>query len=118
MTELVTTGGAPVMLGPEQGRIVTGGPVHARVLVAHDHPSYASTFEVIIAPGFDVGVHVHTNGEEMFYVIHGHIDVFCFEPVDRSVGDWRQWASPTGQTYLRGGPGAFMYVPPDFGHSG
>lgn len=41
MTELVTTGGAPVMVAPDAGRIVAGGPVHARVLVTHDHPSYA-----------------------------------------------------------------------------
>ena len=117
MTERVTTGGPPVTIAPDQGRLVTGGPVHARVLVTHDHPSFASTFEVTIAPGFDVGAHVHTDGEEMFYVVHGHIDVLCFEPVDRSTGDWHRWASPTGQTFLRGGPGAFMYVPPGTPHA-
>lgn len=117
MSDLVTAGGTPVMLAGDQGRIVTGGAVHARVLVTHDHPAYASTFEVSIAPGFDVGAHVHTNGEEMFYVIDGEMDVLCFEPVDRSLPDWRRWVSSGGQTFLRGGPGAFMYVPPGTPHA-
>ncbi len=47
--------GSPVMLPPEGGRLIAGGAVHARLLVAHDHPSYASTFEMTVAPGFDVG---------------------------------------------------------------
>ncbi len=47
--------GSPVMLPPERGQLIAGGAVHARLLVAHDHPSYASTFEMTVAPGFDVG---------------------------------------------------------------
>ena len=30
--------GAPVMLGSDGGRVINGGSVHARLLVAHDHP--------------------------------------------------------------------------------
>ena len=40
------------------------------------------------------------------------LDVLAFEPVDRAVGDWHRWESPTGQTFVTGGPGAFMFVPP------
>jgi len=101
--------GSPVMLPPEGGRLIAGGAVHARLLVAHDHPSYASTFEMTVAPGFDVGAHVHGNGEEMFYVIAGELDVLCFEPADRSLPDWHAWTSPSGQKFLHGLPGSFLY---------
>lgn len=108
--------GTPVMLAPDDGRLITGGAVHARLLVGHDHPAFASTFEMTIAPGFDVGAHLHTNGEEMFYVVAGEVDVLCFEPTTRS-GDWRDWRAADGRIYLRGEPGAFMYVPPGTPHA-
>ncbi len=47
--------GSPVMVPPEGGRLIAGGAVHARLLVAHDHPSYASTFEMTIAPASTSG---------------------------------------------------------------
>lgn len=109
--------GAPLMLPPDGGRIIGGGAVHARLLVAHDHPAYASTFEMQVAPGFDVGAHVHRNGEEMFFVLEGELDILCFEPLDRTEGDWHQWQDKSGTVYLRGGPGAFMYVPPGTPHA-
>jgi len=109
--------GSPVMLPPEGGRLIAGGAVHARLLVAHDHPSYASTFEMTVAPGFDVGAHVHGNGEEMFYVIDGELDVLCFEPADRSLSDWHAWTSASGETFLHGLPGSFLYVPPGVPHA-
>ena len=109
--------GSPVMLAPEDGRTIVGGAVHANLKVTLDHPSYASSFEMRVAPGFDVGAHVHGNGEEMFYVVDGQLDVFCFEPLDRSLGDWHEWTSSSGQKYLRGGPGSFMYVPPGVPHA-
>jgi len=56
--------------------------VHARLLVAHDHPAYASTFEMEVAPGFDIGAHVHRNGEEMFFVLEGELDILCFAHAD------------------------------------
>jgi hypothetical protein len=62
--------------------------------------------------GVGVGAHVHALGEEIFYVAEGELDVLAFEPVDRAVGDWHRWESPTGQTFVTGGPGAFMFVPP------
>lgn len=108
--------GTPVMLDLDDGQLITGGAVHARLLVAHDHPAYASTFEMTVAPGFDVGAHVHHNGEEMFYVVDGVVDVLCFEPTSRH-GDWHSWTAADGRTFLRGRPGAFMYVPPGVPHA-
>lgn len=106
-----------VMLMPGGGRQITGGGMDATLKVAHDRPSFASTFEVIVPPGYDVGAHVHTEGEEMFYVVEGQLDVLAFEPVDRSVKDWHEWESGSGEHFLRGGPGAFMYVPMDTPHA-
>lgn len=109
--------GAPVMLPPDGGRVISGGSVHARLLVAHDHPAYASSFEMSVAPGFDVGAHVHRNGEEMILVLEGELDILCFEPLDRAISNWHEWRDDSGQVYLRGGPGAFMYVPPGTPHA-
>jgi len=50
-------------------------------------------------------------------VLEGEIDVLAFEPADRSVADWHDWASPTGERYVRGGPGAFMFVPEGVPHA-
>ena len=52
----------------------------------------------------------------MFYVVAGEVDVLCFEPVTRE-GDWHEWRTRDGQTFLRGEPGAFMYVPPGTPHA-
>ena len=109
--------GAPLMLAPDGGQVISGGAVHARLLVTHDHPAYASSFEMQVAPGFDVGAHVHREGEEMFFVLEGELDILCFEPLDRTIANWHQWADPSGQVYLRGAPGAFMYVPPGTPHA-
>lgn len=43
--------GDPVMIAPDAGRLITGGVVQAWLLVAHNHPLYASTFEITVAPG-------------------------------------------------------------------
>ncbi len=109
--------GSPVMLPPEGRRLIAGGAVHARLLVVHDHRSYASTFEMTVAAGFDVGAQVHGNGEGMFYVIDGQLDVLGFEPADRSLPDWHAWTSASGETFLHGLPGSFLYVPPGVPHA-
>ena len=53
----------------------------------------------------------------MFYVLEGELDVLAFEPVSREPVDWHEWESPTGQRFLRGGPGAFMWVPENTPHA-
>lgn len=106
-----------VMLAAGEGERIVGGGVDVTVKVTADHPSFASTFEVRVPPGYDVGAHVHQQGEEVFYVIEGQLDVLCFEPIDRSVLDWHEWESADGRRYLRGGPGAFLYVPAGVPHA-
>jgi len=75
-----------------------------------------SAFEAVVAPGFDVGAHLHHEAEEVFYVLDGELDLLAFEPVTKS-GDWRSWESKTGATVLRGGPGSFMFVPAGCPHA-
>ena len=75
-----------------------------------------STFEAEVAPGFDVGAHLHRQAEEIFYVLEGELDLLAFQPA-RAGGDWRTWRSETGATVFRGGPGSFMFVPAGCPHA-
>ena len=113
-TPPATTG---VALPPGAGRRIVGGGLNATVKVGSDREPFASTFEVVVPPGYDVGAHVHHHGEEVFYVLQGRLDVLAFEPVDRSMPDWHEWESADGQRYLSGGPGAFLHVPPGVPHA-
>ncbi|WP_375479262.1 cupin domain-containing protein [uncultured Jatrophihabitans sp.] len=106
-----------LMLPPGAGRRIVGGGLDATVKTTMDQPALTSTFEVVVRPGWDVGAHVHAVGEEIFYVLEGQLDVLAFEPLDRSVADWHEWESATGQRFLRGGPGAFLFVPPNTPHA-
>lgn len=76
-----------------------------------------STFEAEVAPGFDVGAHLHERAEEVFYVLEGELDLLAFHPATDAGGDWREWRSETGATVFRGGPGSFMYVPAGCPHA-
>ena len=76
-----------------------------------------STFEAEVAPGFDVGAHLHQQAEEVFYVLEGELDLLAFQPSAKANGDWRTWESKTGATVFRGGPGSFMFVPAGCPHA-
>jgi len=106
-----------VMLPPAAGRRIVGGGLDATVKMTTGYPALTSTFEIVVRPGWDVGAHVHSQGEEIFYVVEGQLDVLAFEPLDRAVADWHEWESASGQRYLRGGPGAFLFVPPNTPHA-
>ena len=106
-----------VMLEPGGGHRIVGGGLDATVKMTEDYPALTGTFEVIIPPGYDVGAHVHAIGEEIFYVVEGELDVLAFEPLDREVPDWHNWESSEGRRFMHGGPGAFMFVPPNTPHA-
>ena len=106
-----------VMLEPGEGRRIVGGGLDVTVKVDGEHQPFASTFEVMVPPGFDVGAHVHSHGQEVFYVVEGEIDVLAFEPKDRSAPDWHEWESSSGRRYLHGAPGAFLFVPENTPHA-
>lgn len=106
-----------LMLPPESGRLIAGGGLRATLKVGRAAGALASTFEVVVPPGFDVGAHVHSRGEELFYVLEGELDLLAFEPQTRSAGDWHDWVSGSGQRYLRGGPGSLLFVPAGCPHA-
>ena len=106
-----------LMLPPGAGRVIAGGGLHATLKVAGGRPAVASTFEVVVPPGFDVGAHVHRAGQELFYVLEGELDLLAFEPRSRTEGDWHEWVSSSGQRYLRGGPGSLLFIPPGCPHA-
>ena len=106
-----------IMLLPGQGRRIAGGALDATVKSTLSTPALTSTFEMIIPPGYDVGAHLHGHGEEIFYIVEGELDLLAFEPLDRGLPDWHEWQSSSGQRYLRGGPGAFMFVPENTPHA-
>jgi uncharacterized RmlC-like cupin family protein len=76
-----------------------------------------SVFEAVVAPGFDVGAHLHEEAEELFYVLDGELDLLAFEPLTRTSGDWQRWESASGAKVVRGGPGSLMYVPAGCPHA-
>jgi quercetin dioxygenase-like cupin family protein len=106
-----------LILPPKAGRRIVGGGLDATVKATVSGGALTSSFEIVVPPGFDVGAHSHPRGEEVFFVLEGELDVLAFEPVDRSVADWHRWKSASGLSFLRGGPGAFMRVPPGTPHA-
>jgi len=105
------------MLTPGAGRVIAGGGLHATLKVPGGNPAVASTFEVVVPPGFDVGAHVHRAAQELFYLLEGELDLLAFEPQSRSEGDWHEWVSSNGQKFLRGGPGSLLFIPPGCPHA-
>lgn len=105
------------MLEPGAGQLIAGGPLHATLKVSGGPGAFASTFEVIVPPGYDVGAHVHTQQTELFYVLDGELDLLAFEPVERTPEDWHSWTSSSGETFLRGGPGSVLAVPAGCPHA-
>jgi mannose-6-phosphate isomerase-like protein (cupin superfamily) len=81
------------------------------------HSRIGSLFEVVVPPGFDVGAHVHTRSEEMFYVLEGELELLAFEPEERTSDGWRSWRGPDGSRPVRAGAGSCMFVPPGCPHA-
>jgi mannose-6-phosphate isomerase-like protein (cupin superfamily) len=100
-----------------QGRKLVTKAQEVTFKVTGAHGSFASCFEVVVPPGFDVGAHAHGRSEEFFYVLEGELDVFAFEPVTRTGERWQDWVSPDGDRVVRAGPGSCMFVPPGCPHA-
>ncbi len=79
--------------------------------------SFASIFEVVVPPGFDVGAHTHHHSKEFFYVLEGELDLFAFEPVERTGDRWQDWESADGDRAVRAGAGSCMFVPTGCPHA-
>ncbi|MFF8012159.1 cupin domain-containing protein [Streptomyces sp. NPDC007929] len=106
-----------LLVPPGQGRIMQTAAQHVTFKVTGAHSRVASTFEVVVPPGFDVGAHVHTRSEELFYVLEGELDVLAFEPRIRTPDHWQGWESASGKRVVRATPGTVIVVPPGCPHA-
>lgn len=102
-----------LLLPPRAGRRIQT----MTLKVGADRSKVWSTFEANVAPGFDVGAHLHQQAEEVFYVLEGELELLAFHPAGAATGDWRTWRSQNGAQMMRGGPGSFMYVPAGCPHA-
>ena len=100
-----------------QGQTVSAGGADITFKITAEQKATTSSFEIVIHPGYDVGAHVHGHQEELFYILEGELDLFAFEPLARTDGNWRTWQSHTGAQVFRGGPGSMMFVPPGCPHA-
>ncbi|MER5526022.1 cupin domain-containing protein [Streptomyces sp. NPDC002677] len=112
---MTTTEG--LLVPPGHGRVVQSPAQRVTFKVTGTHSRMASTFEVEVPPGFDVGAHVHTRSEELFYVLEGELDVLAFEPRIRTPDNWQKWQSSSGTKVVRATPGTLIAVPPGCPHA-
>lgn len=106
-----------LIVPPGAGRTIVLGSQEVTVKVTGTQSLAASTFEVKVMPGFDIGAHVHARSEELLYVIDGELEVFAFEPKVRTRDDWREWESCAGQRVMRATAGTVIHVPPGCPHA-
>ena len=104
-----------LLLPPGAGRRIEGAGLTLKVGAGQS--GNWSLFEADVAPGFDVGAHLHRDAEEVFYILDGELDLLAFEPRSRTAGDWSAWESDTGAKVVRGGPGSVMFVPAGCPHA-
>ncbi|WP_438289677.1 cupin domain-containing protein [Streptomyces sp. HUAS TT7] len=100
-----------LVMAPGEGRTLVTPAQQVTFKATGEHSQAASSFEVVVPPGFDVGAHLHTRSEELFYVLEGELDVLAFEPLVRTRRNWREWESPTGRRCVRATAGTVIVVP-------
>lgn len=106
-----------VVVPPGQGRKLVTKAQEVTFKVTGGQGGFASTFEVVVPPGFDVGAHAHTRAKEFFYVLEGELEVCAFEPVKRIEDSWLDWESADGDRAVRAGAGSCMFVPEGCPHA-
>ncbi|HET8629815.1 MAG TPA: cupin domain-containing protein [Thermomicrobiales bacterium] len=99
------------------GQTIGAAGLGVTLKVSAEQARSASSFELVVSPGFDVGAHVHSQLEELFYVVEGELDLLAFEPQVRTAGNWQAWRSRAGDRVVRGGPGTLMFVPTGCPHA-
>ncbi|MFC5721432.1 cupin domain-containing protein [Streptomyces gamaensis] len=106
-----------LVVPPGEGRTLVTAAQQVTFKVTGEHSRAASSFEVLVPPGFDVGAHAHSRSEELFYVLEGELDILAFEPLVRTRDSWREWESASGQRLVRAEPGTVIVVPPGCPHA-
>ncbi len=100
-----------LIVPPGQGRKLISKVHELTFKVTGAHGSFASCFESAVPPGFDVGAHTHDRVKEFFYILEGELDLFAFEPTERTEDRWQDWESSDGNRVVRAGAGSCMFVP-------
>ncbi len=100
-----------LVVPPGQGRKLITKEQEVTFKVTGAHGAFASCFEVLVPPGFDVGAHSHDHAKEFFYILEGELDVCAFEPIKRIAERWQDWESHDGDRVVRAGAGSCMFVP-------
>jgi mannose-6-phosphate isomerase-like protein (cupin superfamily) len=100
-----------LVVPPGAGRKLITKAQEVTFKVTEADGAFASCFEVVVPPGFDVGAHTHGRAKEFFYILEGELDVCAFEPVARTAEGWQDWESEDGDRVVRAGPGSCMFVP-------
>jgi mannose-6-phosphate isomerase-like protein (cupin superfamily) len=106
-----------LVVPPGQGRKLITNAQEVTFKVTGAHGAFASCFEVLVPPGFDVGAHTHDDAIEFFYILAGELEVCAFEPIKRTEEDWQDWESPDGDRAVRAGAGSCMLVPAGCPHA-
>ena len=107
------------MLPPGAGRLIAGGALHAMLKVSGGPGGDGAVCSRSKSPSRPATTSAPTStpGRRAFYVLEGTLDLLAFEPVERTPEDWHAWISPSGQRYLRGGPGSILFVPAGIPHA-
>lgn len=104
-----------LVVPPGAGQVIPSAGMTLKV--GSERSQRWSVFEAEVAPGFDVGAHLHRDAEELFYILDGELDLLTFEPLSPTTGNWTSWESASGDRVVRGGPGSLMFVPPGCPHA-
>ncbi|GAA2638643.1 cupin domain-containing protein [Actinomadura fulvescens] len=102
---------------PGQGDDTSAAALQITFKVTGDRSRHTTVYETVVAPGFDVGAHLHHNLEECFYILDGEIEVFAFDPVEADGQHWSGWESADGRRPVRAGAGSCVFVPPGCPHA-
>ncbi|MCD0448193.1 cupin domain-containing protein [Actinocorallia sp. API 0066] len=106
-----------LIVPPGQGRRLVTKAQEITFKVTGKDGAVASSFEVVVPPGFDVGAHTHQRSQEFFYVLEGELELFAFPPAVRTDEGWQDWESAQGDRPVRAGPGSCMFVPEGCPHA-
>jgi mannose-6-phosphate isomerase-like protein (cupin superfamily) len=106
-----------LIVPPGQGRKLITKAQEVTFKVTGADGGFASCFEVLVPPGFDVGAHTHGHAKEFFYVLEGELDICAFEPVKRIEESWQDWESAEGDRVVRAVAGSCMFVPEGCPHA-
>lgn len=66
------------MVLPPGGGELSPGALNVTLEAAMSNHMSTSSFQLVVPPHSDVGAHVHTRGEEVFFVLEGQLDLLAF----------------------------------------